>query len=206
MKKKYYWSMLSVSLLLSLFGTVYYLTHKSFEIYLGTLAAYVIIYGLFNFPGAWLFFRPVDRYFRFREGKLKNSRKSEKELLESAAARIHRLPRYSAIWVLFIGIFYVSLIAFALVYSTALSGESDVFDLNKLTFDLILGFLPSLFFVHAAIPAFIIYFLIYDYVMELKADFHNRFQFNFPAGKKRIGLTLLSAFIMLGLSPISSSL
>lgn len=202
--------MLSVFPLLSLFGTIYFFTHRSFEVYLETLVAYFIVYGVLNYPGALFLFRPIDRLLRSSREEIESELEAfhSKEgdapkngVLNLAVSRIKYLNGYSTAWIFFIGSFYVLLTWVALVFFVSMFQESDVFIMEDLTFDLVMSFVPSLFYVHAVLPAFISYFLIYDYTMDLKVDLYNKFQLTFPPGKKRIGLTLLSAIVMLGLFP-----
>ncbi len=56
-------------------------------------------------------------------------------------------------------------------------------------------------FFHAVFPSFITYFLINDFNLDLKAKAFLHFQILYPAGKKRVGLTLLFVFLILVFFP-----
>lgn len=186
MKKRYHLSMFSLFPLILVFNCVYFALHQSLDAFLMTAAAQFALYGLVNLLGAYYLYKPIDQLFI--EGKD----------IEQAKKRINYLTRYSAGWVFFLGLIYVALTpSFFYLFPMDIENISP----EKIPPVLWLPFLPSLLFVYAVFPSFITYFLINDFILDLKAKVFKHFQILYPAGKKRIWLILLFVFLILGFIP-----
>jgi len=147
-----------------------------------------VLFGLINFLGTSFLYRPIDHMFIQRE-ETKQPKK-----------RINHLPWYSAGWILFLGFLNVAITFLPLLLFPTMH-NTEFFSMDKAPAILWLEFIPSLLFVYAIFPSFITYFLINDFCLDLKAKTFFHFQILFPAGKKRVGLTLLFVFIILGFFP-----
>jgi signal transduction histidine kinase len=186
MKKRYYLSMLSVFPLILLFDVVYLILHQSFDIFYMTVLAHFILFGLLNFPGTFFLYKPIDSVF------------IQNEDTKQARKRIHRLTWYSTWWIFFLGIAYVAYSLFFLFFFVA---KTDVVSTDKMPPIFYLSMISSSLFVFAIFPAFTTYFLINDFILDLKEKAFINFRIMYPVGKKRIGLTLLFVFIILGFLP-----
>ncbi len=188
MKKRYYLSMLSLYPLILAFDSIYFVLHKSLEVFLMSALGHFVLFGLINFLGTYFLYKPIDHVFIQREDT------------EQARKRINHLAWYSAGWIFSLGfinvaITFLPLLLFPTMYN------SVPFSMDKVPPILWLEFIPSLLFVYAIFPSFITYFLINDFNLDLKTKAFFHFQFLYPAGKKRVGLTLLFVFIILGFFP-----
>jgi signal transduction histidine kinase len=188
MKKRYYLSMLSLFPLIMAFDCVYFVMHQSLETFLGFALIHFVLFGLINFVGAYFLYKPIDHIF------------IKSEDTKQAQKRINHLTWYSTAWIFILGFLNVT-ISFLpfILFPTLLS--TDQFSMDKIPPALWLNFIPSLLFVYAIFPAFIAYFLINDFNLDLKAKVFLQFQILYPTGKKRVGLTLLFVFIILGFFP-----
>jgi len=186
MKKRYYLSMLSLYPLLFAFDTVYFVLHQSSQIFLMSILVRFIVFGPINIIGAYFLYKPIDHVFIRREDT------------KQAKKRISHLAWYSTGWIFILGVLSVAT-NFLLLFLFPVGTE--VVSMDKMPPILFLTFVPSLLFVNAIFPSFIAYFLINDFNLDLKAKTFALFQIVYPVGKKRIGLTLLFVFIVLGFLP-----
>lgn len=180
--------MMSLYLLILVFDSVYFFLHQSFVVYIISAFGHFVLFGLINFLGAYFLYKPIDHVFIQREDT------------EQAKKRINHLSWYSAGWIFFLGflnvaITFLPLLLFPTMYNT------EFFSMDKVPSILWLEFIPSLLFVYGIFPAFITYFLINDFNLDLKAKAFLDYQILYPAGKKRVGLILLFVFILLGFFP-----
>jgi len=188
MKKRYYLSMLSLYPLILAFDSVYFVLHRSIGVFFTTALGHLVLFGLINFFGAYFLYKPIDHVF------------IQGEETERARKRIDHLPWYSAVWAFFLGFLNVAVTFMPMLLFPAMYNIEN-FAMDKAPPILWLDFIPSLLFIYAILPAFIIYFLINDFNLDLKARIFNDFQILFPAGKKRVGMTLLFVFIILVFFP-----
>ncbi len=178
--------MLSLYPLVLAFNAVYLVMHQSFKIFLLIALVQLVLFGLLNFIAAWLLYRPIDRFFR------------RGEETEQTKERINWLTWYSTAWVFLLGGVYVLLSLSAMFLFPP---EVEDFSLGELAPVLLLTFFPSLLFVYAILPAFITYFLVNDFCLGLKAEAFEQSRIQFAVGNKKIGITLLFVFLILGLLP-----
>lgn len=178
--------MLSLFPLIVVFDFVYFVLHQALDIFFVTASVHFVLFGLLNFLGIYVLYKPIDQVLRQRETP------------QSVKTRFNRLTWYSTAWIFLIGTFYV-----AMTLSTLLLFPEEIegFSMDKIPPILWLTWSPALLFVYAVMPAFITYFLINDFHLDLKAKAFLLFQVAYPAGKKRIGLTLLLVFLILGFFP-----
>ena len=186
MKKRYYLSMLSIFPLILVFDIVYFGLHKSLNIFLITTLAHFVLFCILNFPGTYFLYKPIDQIFvqRIHTGP--------------GAKRIHNLTWYSTGWVFIIGIIYVAFSLFFLFFFVA---ETGVVSTERMPPIFYLSMISSSLFVFAVFPAFITYFLINDFTLDLKEKAFTLYHMSFPVGKKRVGLTLFFVFLILGFLP-----
>jgi len=188
MKKRYYLSMLSLFPLIMVFDSVYFVMHQSLEAFLGFALIHFVLFGLLNIFGAYFLYKPIDHVF------------IKSEDTKQAQKRINHLTWYSTVWIFILGFLNVAISFLPLIIFPTMF-NIDQFSMDKLPPALWLNFIPSLLFVYAIFPSFITYFLINDFNLDLKAKAFHHFQIVYPAGKKRVGLTLLFVFIILGFFP-----
>ena len=189
MKSRYYFSMLAILPLILIFNCVYWYMHQSAEVFMMTGLFQIIMYGALNLIGIYFLYRPIERLYR------------EKHVSEKVKKYITRLGRYSTTWVFSIGFLYVLITCLILMFSPSELGDTEVFEMENINPILFLNFIPSLIFVYAIFPCFITYFVVNDFKLDLKADVFQRFQINFPASKRKIGVTLLYVFLVLVILP-----
>ncbi len=189
MKKRYYLSMVSMFLLILAFSTVSFLFHKSLEIFLILGLVQFVLFGPLNYLGAYFLYKPIDHIF-IHGGDT-----------EKAKKRISRLTWYSTVWIFFLGSLFVVIVVVPLFLFPAAFSDSEVFSVDKMPLIFKLSAIPPIFFINALLPSFITYFLINDFILDLKAKVFLQFQILYPAGKKRIGLTLFFVFIILVVFP-----
>ncbi|MFC2164525.1 sensor histidine kinase [Acidobacteriota bacterium] len=186
MKKRYYLSMLSIYLLVLAIDGVYFVSHQTLEMFLMMALPHFVLFGLLNFLGAYFLYKPIDRLF------------SQGEVTNQAEKRINNLTRYSTTWIFSIGfLFTIILLLGVFIFQAA----SDVASLDKMPPIFFWAVIPSSLYMWAILPSFIAYFLINDFNLDLKAKTFSRFHMHYPAGKKRVGLTLLFVFFILGFLP-----
>jgi len=186
MKNRYYLSMLSLYPLVLAFDTVYFVLHQSSQIFLMSILVRLVVFGPINIIGAYFLYKPIDRVFIRREDT------------EQAKKRIRRLTWYSTGWIFILGVLSVAT-NFLFLFLFPL--DTEVVSMDNMPPILFLTFLPSLLFVNAIFPSFIAYFLIEDFILDLKAKAFFLLHIVYPAGKKKIGLTLLFVILILGFLP-----
>lgn len=186
MTKRYFLSMSTVFFLVAFFDTVYFFLHKSVETHLLILSMHFILYGVLLLLFSAIIYKPIYKGF------VTNS------FLEKGIARISTITWYSTLLVFLTGIFYAGVIC---IYLFIAGIPVDEFTPDNATPLFIIHFFPSLIFVYALFPAFIVFFLINDYSIDLKMEVHKRFQVRFKPGKRKIGMTLLFAFLITGFIP-----
>ncbi|MCJ8164134.1 adenylate/guanylate cyclase domain-containing protein [Pontibacter sp. E15-1] len=186
MKKRYYWSMLSLLLIILLFDAMYIPAHQNMALFFILGAIHLFLYLPLNLLGAYLFFKPIA------------SALEQNSFTEPAFRRIKRLNWYSAWWVFSLGIAYLALMMLMMYLFPPDMGEIK---LENMPAALWVSAVPSILYVYAVLPAFITWFIINDFTLDLKTKIFSQFNVNFAAGKKRLGLTLLTSFIILGFFP-----
>lgn len=186
MKKRYYLSMLSIFLLTLLFDVVYIPSHKSLSMFFVSVASHFIVFVPINILGIFFLFKPVAQTFRLNK------------ITAKERIRIPRLAWYSTCWIFLLGLLY-----FGVFWSLlSLSGvDTGNVAMDKIPASIWLSAIPSTIYIFAMLPAFITWFLINDFTIDLKSILFRKFEFNYPAGKKKIGWMLLISFIVLGLFP-----
>ncbi len=186
MKKRYYLSMLSLVLLILVFDGIYFVSHQSLEMFLVMNLPHSILLGLLNFFGIYFLYKPIDHIF------------IQNDDVERAKKRIKHLTWYSTVWIFFVGLLSVLLLLLGVFFFQT---ASDVASMDKMPPIILLSVIPSSLYIYAVLPAFITYFLINDFSLDLKEKVFSRFQILYSVGKKRIGLTILFVFIILGFLP-----
>jgi len=181
--------MLSLFPLILVFDSIYFFFHKSLEIFLMVGLVHFILFGLLNFLGARFLYKPIDRLFTHGGDT------------EKAKERIKRLTWYSTGWISILGIAFNAITQLALVFEPSVYSDIEVFSVDKLPTIYILSNLPAVLFINVIVPSFITYFLINDFNFDLKAQVFHQFKVLYPAGKKRIGLTLLIVLLILVFVP-----
>ena len=187
MKKRYYLSMLSIYLLSLAIDCVYFISHKSLSMFFSMTIPNLLVYGFVNLIGIYFLYKPIDHLFN-----------ENKDTLQ-AKKRIDHLTWYSTIWIFFVGI----LSGFVLLISVFLfQMASEVATMDNMHPIFLISVIPSTIFTSAILPSFIIYFLINDFNLDLKAKTFLQFKIRYSVGKKRIGLTLFFVLFILGFFPI----
>jgi signal transduction histidine kinase len=182
--------MLSLFPLIVAFDSIYFFFHKSLEIFLMLgLGLHFVLFGLLNFFGTYFLYKPIDRLF------------TQGEDTEQAKKRINRLTWYSTGWIFILGVSFNVITLLPLFLDPTVYSDIEVFSVDKMPVRLILSFIPASLFLFAIFPSFITYLLINDFNLDLKTKVFNQFQIVYPAGKKKIGLTLLFVFLILVFIP-----
>jgi signal transduction histidine kinase len=189
MKRRYYLSMLGLFPLIFMFSSIYFLFHKSLQVLLMTGSVGFVLFGPLNFLGSYFLYRPIDHLFT-HSGDTKQAKK-----------RINRLARYSTVWIFTLGLSYNAITVLPVFLSPTLYSDIEVFAVEKMPVTFMLSAIPAILFIYAIFPSFIAYFLISDFGYDLKAIVFSKFGILFPSGRKRIGLTLLSVFLILVFVP-----
>lgn len=178
--------MLSAFPLILGFDCIYFTSHRSLEMFLMMALTHLALFGLLNFLGTYLLYKPIDGM------SLQNGD------INAAKIRINRLTWYSTGWMFSVGIIFVTVLLSSLfIFQLDIEAAS----MDKMPPILFLTVIPSALFIFALFPSFITYFVINDFSLDLKAEAFARFHILYPVGKKRIGLTLLFVFLILGLFP-----
>ncbi len=186
MKQRYYRSMLSLCLLLVLFDVIYIMAHKTFELFLFFSIGHVLMFGFINFIGTRMLYKPIEEAFL------------QGEVTPGAAKRIRQLTWYSTWWIFLLGVLCFGTGVITLLFFSVNSGNIE---LAKMPAGLWLTEIPSTLYIFAVLPAFIAYFLINDFTLDLRAKLFSEFSFTYPVGEKRLGWMLLYAFVILGFLP-----
>ncbi len=186
MKKRYYLSMLSMFPLVILFDAVYLPAHKTMELFLVLALVHFVLYGLVNLFGIYFLFRPVGEAF------------DRGQSTPEAKKRIQNLTLYSTGWIFLLGVAYFG--CMLLLFFLLPMNTGDI-SLEKMPPVLWLTIIPSTLYIYAILPAFITWFLVNNFTLDLKASAYSQLNLTYPAGKKRIGVMLLVTFIILGFFP-----
>ncbi len=179
--------MLALCLLSLIFDSIYFALHQTPRIYLLGVLSHVVIFGLINFFGSIFLYRPIADLFA-GGGKP-----------ESAKYRIERLAWYSCLWIFLLGVLFIVLyFSLMAVVPTHHQASVETFKIPPILF---LTFIPSILFFQAIFPAFITYFLINDFTLDLKARVFRQYAIPFTPGKKKIAQTLVAVFVVLVFFP-----
>jgi signal transduction histidine kinase len=175
--------------LIVVFDSIYFIFHKSLQIYLALGLAHFILFGLLNMFGTYFLYKPIDHLF-LQDADAKKGK-----------VRISRLTLYSTAWIFILGFIFNVLSHLPLFLNPTIYSDIEVFAIDKMPLIFILAGIPPGIFIFTILPCFITYFLINDFNLDLKAKVFSHFQIQYPAGKKRIAITLLFVFIILVLIP-----
>ncbi|HMZ62211.1 MAG TPA: hypothetical protein PL048_25800, partial [Leptospiraceae bacterium] len=190
MKKRYYLSMLSLFPIIMLFDSIYFIYHRSLNIFLGLGFVHFMLFVVLNFFGSFFIYRPIDR-LGLPEG---NREKAEK--------RIQMLTKISAGWILFIGSLYVAIAVLPLYFFPDIFQSPEDFTIEKIPERFFFfSILPSIFFVYSVFPSFLSYFIVNDFSLDLKDYAASEFNIRYSTEKKRIGFTLFIVFLFLVILP-----
>jgi len=187
MKRRYYLSMLSIYLLSLLSDVIYTFSHKSLGMFISMTVPNLLVFGFVNLIGAYFLYKPIDQLY-------KGGRNSEQ-----AKKRINCLTRYSTIWIFFVGV----LSGFVLLISVFLfEMASEVASMDNMPPIFFISVIPSTLFTSAILPSAIVYFIINDFNLDLKAETFLQFNIRYSAGEKKIGMTLFFILFIFGFFPI----
>ncbi|MCB9333877.1 MAG: HAMP domain-containing protein [Lewinellaceae bacterium] len=186
MKKRYYRSMLSLCLLVVVFDVSYLPAHKSLDMFLGLTVVHVLLFGGVNFLGALWLYKPIAIAFDQREDTPR------------ARQRIQNLSWYSAVWIFCLGVMYYGLMLLMVYFSSISTGDVNM---EEIPASMWIIAIPSILYLYALLPAFIAWFVVNDFTLDLKAKAFTLFGFVYPTGKRRIGTTLLVTIVVLGFIP-----
>jgi len=187
MKKRYYLSMLSIYLLSLAIDCIYLTSHKSLSMFISMIIPNFLVFGLVNLLGIYLLYKPIDRMFM---GKIDP---------DEVKKRIKNLAWHSSIWIFFVGI----LSGFVLLVSVFFfQMASEVANMDNMPPIFFISVIPSTLFTSAILPAFITFFLIRDFSLELKAKIFLQFKIRYSEGRRRIGQTLFFILFILCFFPI----
>ena len=190
MKNRYYLSMLGLFPFIIAIDGIYFIYHQSITIFLGLGFVHLLLYGLINYIGARLLYRPVDRLFE-GTGDVPAARK-----------RIEQLTWQSTAWIFLIGNIYVAIALLPLYFFPRIFQNPEDFVIDKIPPQFFFfSIVPGIYFVYALFPSFIAYFLINDFILDLKETVSARFKMLFDAGSKGIGRTLFFVFLFLVFLP-----
>ncbi len=166
---------------------IYFIYHQSPGIFLGLGAVHLFLYGLLNWAGALVLYRPIDRWFA--GGK-------------EAGPRVESLAWFSSLWILFIGSLYTAIALIPLYFFPGIFKNPDNFVVERIPPQFFFfSILPGIYFIYALFPAFIAYFLINDFVLDLKEAVFARFRVLFRAGGQGVGRVLFLVLLFLVFLP-----
>ncbi|MBD1207944.1 MAG: adenylate/guanylate cyclase domain-containing protein [Ignavibacteria bacterium] len=190
MKKRYYFSMLSLFPIILIFDGIYFLYHRSLTIFLTLGSVHFVLYVLLNLLGSYFIYKPIDKVFA-RVGDM-----------DVAKKRISQLTWYSSAWIFFLGNLYVTIAFLPLYFFPTIFSSPENFAIEKLPPELFFySIVPGIYFIYAVFPAFLAYFLINDFILDLKETVYKEFKILFATGKKKIGFTLFFVFLFLVFVP-----
>ena len=182
--------MLSLFPIIISFDGIYFMYHRSLTIFLALGSVHFVLYVFLNFLGSHFIYKPIDNVFT-RVGDM-----------DAAKKRISRLPWYSSVWIFILGNLYVAIALLPLYFFPTIFSSPENFAIEKLPPELFFySIVPGIYFVYALFPAFIAYFLINDFILDLKEKVDKEFNIMFAIGKKKIGLTLFFVFLFLVFLP-----
>ncbi|MBT4333440.1 MAG: HAMP domain-containing histidine kinase [Candidatus Cloacimonetes bacterium] len=186
MKKRYYLSMLSICLVIILFDFIYFLSHRTFGMFLKMGIPHILVFGFINYLGIHFLYKPIDRIFE-------QGRDTEK-----ANKQINKLTWNSTVWIFIIGILSIIVLLVSVFIFEIAAGHVSTEIMPPIFF---LSIIPSSLFIWAFLPSIITFFLINDFNLDLKKNIYANFNILYSPGKRRVGFTLLSVLFILGFFP-----
>ena len=188
---QYYIRMLSVALLVIAFDFIYFLFHQSFEIFLSLVLVKTLVFGILNFLGAWRIFKPVALFLKNQESE------------QLCIQRVNRLAIHSSAWIFFLGMIYLGISLTAIIFpGLFLFKNNEVFSFDQIPFRYIfIDVLPGIFYVYGVLPAFIGYYLVRDYVYDLKQTLDENYKLSFHSFHNGIMGMIISIFLVLIIIP-----
>ena len=157
--------MLSMFPLIFTYDCVYIISHQSLEMFLMMALLHFIPFGIINFIGTYFLYRPIEHIFIHSEDT------------EMVRKRISHLTWYSTVWIFTVG-FLSIIILFVGVFLFQMA--SEVAAMEEMPPIFFLSVIPSSLFHYAVLPSFIVYFLINDFSLDLKAKTSSLFQILYP--------------------------
>ncbi|HRG48075.1 MAG TPA: adenylate/guanylate cyclase domain-containing protein [Leptospiraceae bacterium] len=190
MKKRYYLSMLGLFPIIIIFDSIYFIYHQSLTIFLGLGFVHFILYVLMNYLGAYFIYKPIEQLFL--DGI---------ETMQ-ATKRINRITLYSTVWIFLIGNVYILISLMPLYFFPTIFKSPDDFVIEKIPPEFFFySILPAIYFIYALFPAFLAYFIINDFKLDLKEKVFTDYNIRYADGKKKIGITLFFVFLFLVVLP-----
>ena len=186
MKKRYYLSMLSICLVIILFDFIYFLSHRTFGMFLKMGIPHILVFGFINYLGIHFLYKPIDRIFE-------QGRDTEK-----ANKQINKLTWNSTVWIFIIGILSIIVLLVSVFIFEIAAGHVSTEIMPPIFF---LSIIPSSLFIWAFLPSIITFFLINDFNLDLKKNIYTNFNILYSPGKRKVGITLLSVLFILGFFP-----
>lgn len=186
MKKRYYLSMLSICLVIILFDFIYFLSHRTFGMFLKMGIPHILVFGFINYLGIHFLYKPIDRIFE-------QGRDTEK-----ANKQINKLTWNSTVWIFIIGILSIIVLLVSVFIFEIAAGHVSTEIMPPIFF---LSIIPSSLFIWAFLPSIITFFLINDFNLDLKKNIYANFNILYSPGKRKVGITLLSVLFILGFFP-----
>jgi len=180
MKTRYYLFMLSVFLVVILYDVVYIIVcaGRGYT-FSGVVVDAVVFLGL-NLIGIYYLYKPIDKFMR---GEVE---------FDEVRRKIAALPFRSTLWVCVLGCIYYSWF-FGVLLKSALG-------LTPLRYASIAG---GLFLGYFLFPGFYIFFVINNYIIDLKEYIHKRFGFIFPPERIKFWQKLLGSYVVVSVLPIA---
>ena len=177
---------LSLFPLILLFDAIYVPVHKTLGLFFALGAVHFVLFVPLNFLGVYFLYKPIDHAFK------------QKLDTPQARKRTEKLTTYSSGWIFLLGAtYFVSMLI--LIFSFSL--DTGDIAMEEMPANLWMTVVPSVLYIYAILPAFITYFLISNFILDLKLKVFSELKSSFPAGRKKIGAMLLLTFIILGFFP-----
>ena len=189
MRRRYLLSMVSLLPLMVTYDLVYFTLHRSTDILLLMGGMHAVLYGPVLLAGSWWLYRPIDRSLR------------DGGDAQAAGERIGRLTWRSACLAGGLGFVTLALSLLSIV-APQLLGDAGAFEVERVPAWFVVAGVPDTFYIYCIFPAFVIYFLINDFVLDLRSRLFVEFGLPHPPGRRRIGRTLVAVMAVLGVIPI----
>jgi HAMP domain-containing protein len=190
MTRRYLLSMLSVLPLILAYDLVYSVFHRSLNILFTMVAMHLVLYGPLLLLGSWLLYRPIARGL------------GDQRSVPLALERIGRLT-WSSTWLAGgVGVLMVAFPLLSVLVLPELYAGSGTFEIERIPIAFVLAGVPGALYVFCVFPAFVTYFLINDFVLDLRARVYAVHGHLSSPGRKRIAFTILSVLLVLALVPI----
>lgn len=186
MRTRFYWSMLSLLPLVLVFDVIYFLSLGSQLYFWLTVSLHVVVYGPVSWLGAWRLYRPLHLAEQTGQASAK------------VQAQIQTLTWKATFFVFCLGFVYLAAF-FGL--SPLLPQTDTAYAVADIPPVLFLTFLPSLIYIDAVFPAFIVYFVMGEFTLNFKLHLFEKWGWQFTTGRRKIGRTLLFAFVTTGVLP-----